>query len=75
MYIIQVVPGRTGGGSFKRKKNYDIASCMMKYRVGTRQWDSRPCFRSCVAMQMQRLLVARFEQDGLRHQSLAIREH
>lgn len=50
-------------------------SCMMKYRVGTRQRDARPCFRKCVATQMQRLLAPGLEQDGLRRQSWAIHKH
>ena len=35
MYLIQVVPGRAGGGSFKRKKNY-IAKKEFAYRMCAR---------------------------------------
>jgi len=38
-YIIQVVPGRAGGGSFKRKKNY-IAKKEFAYRECAQ--DDRP---------------------------------
>ena len=35
IFIVQVVPGRAGGGSFKRKKNY-IAKKEFAYRMCAR---------------------------------------